>query len=291
MKLSIHVFCLSGFAALSSCTNVNIPIGLSAVGNPQETLPARYPLSSWQCGRKPYVTFHPGQTLVSSDTINAPTFDPKSQLFTGPSSPSSTGKYVFLMVDPNTNTTDPTYPALHTLYANVTASNGDLSWTVLAPYINPEPTAGAPHNYTMLLFEQPSAQFMVPSKFSSFLPLNLSNLYAREGFPVLDFIHDTGLGEPVAANWFQESATGTSTSSSAVPSVSICSVIPTSSPSGTGVVRNPTATATGIFSSGAITSTATSISPPVAGDAVVSSANTGNVLIGLGAVFGAFGLL
>src|SRR4051812_7755858 len=112
------------------------------------------------------------------DTTNAPTFDATSQVFTSSSSSDSTDRYVFLMVDPSTNTTDPYYPALHTLYANVTASNGDLSWTVLAPYINPEPTAGAPHNYTMLLFEQPSDDFVVPSEFSSFLPLNLSNLYA-----------------------------------------------------------------------------------------------------------------
>ncbi|RAO73202.1 uncharacterized protein BHQ10_009214 [Talaromyces amestolkiae] len=62
------------------------------------------------------------------------------------------------MVDPSTNATDPTYPALHTIYANVTADGAD-KWAVLAPYINPEPTPGPAHNYSFLLFEQPQAQF------------------------------------------------------------------------------------------------------------------------------------
>lgn len=192
------------------------------------------------------------------------------------------------MVDPSTNATDPTYPALHTLYANVTVLNNNLNWTVLAPYLNPEPNTVAPHDYTLLLFKQPKAQLVIPSEYSSFLPLNTSNLFTRVAFPLLNFIQDTGLGQPVAGNYFLEGLTITNTtSSSAVPY-----------PTSTGIVRNSTATATatgtgvptgtGSFTTTArSTSTATSTSPPVTGQAFVSGANLGSVFLGLGAVVGA----
>lgn len=216
-------------------------------------------------------------------------------------SQNGTGKYVFIMVDPSTNATDPTYPALHTLYVNVTA-DGAEDWTVLAPYINPEPTPGPAHNYSFLLFEQPQAQFQVPSKYASFLPLNLSNLYARVDFPLLDFINDTGLGKPVAGNWFRESVVTTnSTSSSAIPnrSVSVCSVTSTPSASATGIVKNSTAIATGTVSipwkypttstsTGIGTSTATS--PAYTGQAYTSNPRIRDVVLALVVVAGAFGL-
>lgn len=216
-------------------------------------------------------------------------------------SQSGTGKYVFIMVDPSTNATDPTYPALHTLYANVTA-DGANKWTVLAPYINPEPTPGPAHNYSFLLFEQPQAQFEVPLEYASFLPLNLSNLYNRVGFPLLEFINDAGIGKPVAGNWFQEGAVAiNSTSSSAIPSrsVSVCSVTPTPSSSATGIVKTSTATATGTISIPLVYST-TSTSTGTGTSTASSSAYTGqasandprirDVVIGLGVIIGAFGL-
>jgi hypothetical protein len=238
--------------------------------------------------------------MLTADTENAPIPDVASL------SPSQNGpgKYVFIMVDPSTNATDPTYPALHTIYANVT-TDGVEDWTVLAPYINPEPTAGPAHDYSFLLFEQPQAQFQVPSEYTSFLPLNLSNVYNRVGFPFLDFINDTGLGKPVAGNWFRENAVTTnSTSSSAISSrsVSVCSVTSTSSASATGIVKNSTGTsvaATGTVSipwkypttstlSGTGTSTATS--PAYTGQASFSSPRFRDVVLGLGIVAGAFGL-
>lgn len=205
------------------------------------------------------------------------------------------------MVDPSTNATDPIYPALHTIYANVTADGAD-KWAVLAPYINPEPTPGPAHNYSFFLFEQPQAQFEVPLEYASFLPLNLSNLYNRVAFPFLDFINDTGLGKPIAGNWFQEGAiTTNSTSSSAIPSrsVSVCSVTPTPSSSATGIVKNFTATATGTLSipkgySTTSTSTGTGTStatiPAYTGQASTSNPRMRDVVIGLGVIAGAFGL-
>lgn len=235
--------------------------------------------------------------ILATETENAPLPDVASL------SPSQngTGKYVFVMVDPSTNATDPTYPALHTIYADVPADGAD-DWTVLAPYINPEPTHGPAHNYSFLLFKQPQAQFQVPSKHASSLPLNLSNLYARLGFPFLDFINDTGLGKPVAGNWFRESAfTTNSTSSSAIPSrsVSICSVTSTSSTSVTGIVKNYTAIETGTVSipwkhpttpTSTGTGTSTATSPAYTGQAPVNNPRIRDVFLGLGVVAGAFGL-
>lgn len=234
--------------------------------------------------------------VLATETEHAPVPDVALSL-----SQNGTGKYVFIMVDPSTNTTDPTYPALHTLYVNVTA-DGAEKWTVLAPYINPEPTPGPAHNYSFLLFEQPQAQFEVPLEYASFLPLNLSNLYTRVGFPFLDFINDTGLGKPVAGNWFRERAVTTnSTSSSAIPSrsVSVCSITSTPSASATGIVRNSTATATGTVSipwkySTASTSTGTGTStatlPAYTGQASASNPRMRDIVLGVGVVAGVFGL-
>ncbi|KAK9364365.1 hypothetical protein V1509DRAFT_613530, partial [Lipomyces kononenkoae] len=264
---------LSSLAALASCSKGNIPSELSVIGSPHLTLDAEFP----QAG-KSYVTFQPGQTLTSRETTNAPTFNAHSQPFTNASSLSS--KYVFIMVDPSVNPTDPTYPALHTLYANVTSSNGNVNWNVVAPFINPLPDTVAPHDYTLLLFNQPKAQLVIPSKYSPYMPLNFSDPYPREAFPLLDFIHDTQLGEPVAGNWFREGLPSTNTSSSNAVSY----------PSGTDVVGNSTATdtatatATGITTTGQNTSTPTGTSPPVSGQAVIIDTSLRNVLLGISTV-------
>ncbi|QGA22269.1 hypothetical protein EYB26_009985 [Talaromyces marneffei] len=295
---SAFILGLSALSAAKNCSYGNLPEELTAVGNPKKTLHVKYALSSWGCAKKSYLAVKPGQRLYSSDTENAPVPDVPSLT----PSQNGTGKYVFIMVDPSTNATDPTYPALHTLYVNVTA-DGAEGWTILAPYINPEPTSGPAHNYSLLLFEQPQAHFEVPSEYASFLPLNLSNLYTRVGFPFLDFINDTGLGKPVAGNWFRESAvTINSTSSSAMPSrsVSLRSVTSTPSASATSIIRNSTATSmltTGTVSipwkypttsTSAGTGTTTATNPAYTGQAFVSSPGIRDVVLGLGIVAGAF---
>ncbi|PCG92662.1 Phosphatidylethanolamine-binding protein PEBP [Penicillium occitanis (nom. inval.)] len=295
---SAFILGLSVLCTAKSCPYGDLPAELAAIGNPKQTLDVKYPLSSsWECGKKSYLSVKPGQRLYSSESENAPLPDVASISPTR----NGTGKYVFIMVDPSTNARDPTYPALHTIYANVTADGAD-DWTVLAPYINPEPTPGPAHNYSFLLFEQPQAQFQVPLEYASFLPLNLSNIYARLGFPFLDFVNNTGLGKPVAGNWFRESAVTTnSTSSSAIPSrsVSICSVTSTSSASVTGIVKNSTAIATGTVSTpweylttptSTGTGTSTATSPAYTGHAPVNNARIREVFLGLGVVAGAFGL-
>ncbi|KAJ5536731.1 PEBP-like protein [Penicillium frequentans] len=122
-------------------------------------------------------------------------------------------KYVFMMVDPDTNTTDPTSVALHTIVTNLTLANSS-SGNILAEYVAPEPSGTAPHNYTFLLFKQPS-NFTVASIYDPYFPLNLSDVWNRVNFPLPQFLNSTGLDQPVAANWFQEKSESNSTTTSA----------------------------------------------------------------------------
>lgn len=116
------------------------------------------------------------------------------------------------MVDPDTNTTDPASVALHTIVTNLTLANSS-SGDILAKYVAPEPSGTAPHNYTLLLFKQPS-NFTVASIYDPYFPLNLSDVWNRVNFPLPQFLNSTGLGKPVAANWFQEKSESTSATTS-----------------------------------------------------------------------------
>lgn len=53
---------LSALSAAKSCPYGNLP-ELAAIGNPKQTLDVKYPLSSWECGEKSYLTVKPGQRL------------------------------------------------------------------------------------------------------------------------------------------------------------------------------------------------------------------------------------
>lgn len=145
--------------------------------------------------------------------------------------------YLLLMIDPDYNKTVPTSVVLHTIVGNLTASphpfNASNQTTkpgvnspafntsfvplhtsspALAPYIHPLPQPGQPtHNYTLLLFRQPF-DFSVPAAFQSFLPLNLSNVYTRTNFPLLDFVRESGLRQPIASSWFRLILDGNATS-------------------------------------------------------------------------------
>ena len=168
------------------------------------------------------------------------------------------GTFIFIMVDPDYNTTVPTNTVLHTIVGNLTsastASGSPAAYALttpsapLASYIGPQPPkTGPPHHYTGLLFLQPP-NFAVPSKYASFLPLNPANPLTRTNFPILDFVLDTGLSNLNAATFWEVSGIATTAtaaktqmpaenaSSSAVASNSptaTSSVIPNASPSAT----------------------------------------------------------
>jgi phosphatidylethanolamine-binding protein (PEBP) family uncharacterized protein len=103
-------------------------------------------------------------------------------------------KYVFMMVDPDINITNPTYVGLHTGVADLSLPNESHNST-FAKYIAPMPNGNSPHNYTLLLFKQPES-FSIPSHFDPYFVLNLNNVWNRVNFPLQQFISQTGLGNP-----------------------------------------------------------------------------------------------
>lgn len=142
------------------------------------------------------------------------------------------------MVDPNFNATVPTNTVLHYLLPGLrTGSNctriGNLTFAPLisrsppaAAYIGPQPPSPLPHSYTLLLFAQP-ANFTVPSAFAGFLPLGKGGLN-RVNFPVIDFVKETAIGSPVAANYFKEGSANVTTTSPATRMTASASVVPCS---------------------------------------------------------------
>ncbi|KAL4912110.1 phosphatidylethanolamine-binding protein [Aspergillus aurantiobrunneus] len=80
--------------------------------------------------------------------------------------------------------------------------HGDPQNAPLAPYMGPNPPPGSPdHKYVQLLFKQPEEDFSIPGKYAHFLPQIPTS---RLGFPLEQFVNETGLGEPVAGLYFEE---------------------------------------------------------------------------------------
>ncbi|KAH8705691.1 phosphatidylethanolamine-binding protein [Talaromyces proteolyticus] len=189
-----------GLACSGRANSNTLPPELQVLGAPSQTLDVKFPLSS-----PPYaVNVQPGGTLQASDTVDAPEAD------VGPLSKHGSNLFVFMMVDPDINTTHPTYVGLHTMVANLTpynengaASHSSHPFTTVATYIAPEPPAGEFHDYTLLAFHQPP-HFSIPAKYASYVATTPTSPLNRINFPLQQFIADTNLGPVVAANWFKE---------------------------------------------------------------------------------------
>lgn len=146
------------------------------------------------------------------------------------------------MVDldvPGANATAPRQTLLHWFAPNVTSTTDTKNTTSTfkistggAPYLQPSPPIGdIPHRYVVLLFAQPK-NFSVAA-FGGINPP--ANTTARIGFNVTNFIRLTGLGAPLAANYFtvqnttvnanatttSTAAAGASTSAKATTSVQV----------------------------------------------------------------------
>lgn len=63
---SAFILGLSALCTAKSCPYGNLPAELAATGNPQQTLDIKYPLPSWERGKKSYLTVKPGQHLYPS---------------------------------------------------------------------------------------------------------------------------------------------------------------------------------------------------------------------------------
>lgn len=125
-------------------------------------------------------------------------------------------KYVFLYVDPSIYGTNGSQVGLHAIVANATllTSPWDLPFEgkianltyeakdVLAPYLAPTPIEGfSVHHYTQLLFAQPD-DWTFPAEYDDILSRNPSNLSNRLALDLAKFVNVAGLGQPVAATYF-----------------------------------------------------------------------------------------
>ena len=136
----------------------------------------------------------------------------------------TTQTYLIMMLDPEAELTKPlsnqTVPGsnlLHWIFGNLTYDPSlELLATVdpdnvyndpisaLAGCIGPGPAPGITkpvHDYTMLLFDQPD-NFTYPANYTEFW--NTTGSTARSGFPYEEFIEQSGLGQPIASNWWTE---------------------------------------------------------------------------------------
>ena len=83
----------------------------------------------------------------------------------------------------------------------------------IAPYYPPGPPAGQTHTYALFLYAEPS-NFAVPADYVPIFKNLTASVENRVGFNLTEFVAQTGLGDPLAADWFLVSNTTTSASSS-----------------------------------------------------------------------------
>ncbi|RAK83475.1 PEBP-like protein [Aspergillus costaricaensis CBS 115574] len=196
------VSAIAAFAAVTTAATADtVPPELASIGEPSTVLNVTFAVGSTA------VSFTPGKFLNASDTKNAP--EPHLHDM----GLSSSGPYLLLMVDPDWNKTTPPSVIVHTVVANLTTTiNSTSNENVLASYIAPAPKSGT-HNYTLLLFDQPS-NFSIPSRYESFMLTDDDTPLNRLNLPLVSFLNQTGLGSPVAANYFRVTAASNDTSNS-----------------------------------------------------------------------------
>ncbi|RFU25498.1 hypothetical protein B7463_g10828, partial [Scytalidium lignicola] len=162
-------------------------------------------------------TVTPGIVLPQQDLANAP-------VFYLPSGALTNGTYTMIMIDQDVLQNNARTTFLHWFQPNLVASPGgplvvqpnaaNASTAPGAPYITPSPPAGSGfHNYNFVLFAQ-TQNFTVPALYASIDPPVDGS--ARIGFNITDFVAQSGLGSPVAANYMRViNATGTALTSTA----------------------------------------------------------------------------
>ncbi|KIW18414.1 hypothetical protein PV08_02702 [Exophiala spinifera] len=173
-----------------------------------------------------------GITIPGDDVAVAPSL--------GLAGPSTT--YVAIMMDfsveatPESNTT-----LLHWILAGLSSPDGTTTLTshqgVIAAYFPPGPPAGQTHTYGVFLYNEPR-NFAVPADYVPFFNNLTASVYNRVGFNLTKFVAETGLGAPVAADWFlvttpnttaTSSVATTSASNTAMSATATTSVIATNS--------------------------------------------------------------
>lgn len=187
------------------------------------------------------------------------------------------------MVDQDVEATQgqPRVELLHYFQPNLFGSSEVLSFdaqaenatsAVGATYIPPTPPAGdGPHRYTILLYLQPEG-FSVPSQFASIDPP--ADVSARIGFDMAGFAKASGLGEPVAAVWFQVENKGTGSNGSSSSGTASASASATAT--GSGSASTDTAGSTATQTQGSSSATGSSSASGSSTSSAGAASSTGN---------------
>lgn len=219
-------------------------------------------------------------------------------ILTAPRKTSSAFLYIVFMIDsnvvrdhrqttllqwfqPNLLVTD------HILNANI--NNKHATKAVGASYLEPSPPYGSgPHEYTLLLFEQPQ-DFSVPAQYDRINPP--ADVDARVGFNITEFIAATKLGTPVAANYFRAlngSAAQTKSVSSSIAAVTRAMTSEASPTSDTKSASAITVSFSGKTITPTVTTSATGASQSSTNGAVDVKSSSRELFVGLGmAIVGA----
>jgi phosphatidylethanolamine-binding protein len=135
----------------------------------------------------------------------------------------------------------PNTTLIHWILAGLSSPNDTITLSSrlgpIAPYFPPGPPPGQTHMYGVFLYSEP-ARFEVPADFIPFFNNLTASVFNRVGFNLTHFAGETGLGAPVAADWFLVSTPSTPSSSATLgpasmvsPSASSSSVARLASPS------------------------------------------------------------
>jgi phosphatidylethanolamine-binding protein len=113
----------------------------------------------------------------------------------------------------------PNTTLLHWILAGLSSPNNTTTLTShqgeIASYFPPGPPPGQTHTYGVFLYPEP-AKFAIPADYVPFFANLSASPLNRIGFNLTHFVEETGLGEPVAADWFLVSTPNVTMSSSAV---------------------------------------------------------------------------
>jgi phosphatidylethanolamine-binding protein len=125
-----------------------------------------------------------------------------------------------LSVEPNNIPTETNTTLIHWIlpglsFPNATTTVLTSQSAAIALYFPPGPPAGQTHTYALFLYDEPP-NFTIPADYVPIFKNLTASVYNRVGFNLTEFVDQTGLGNPLAADWFLVS----NTTASAVGSTS-----------------------------------------------------------------------
>lgn len=112
--------------------------------------------------------------------------------------------------------TAPNTTLIHWILTGLSSPNDTTTLTShqgeIATYFPPGPPPGQSHTYGVFLYAEPR-DLAIPADYVPFFANLTASPYNRIGFNLTHFVAETGLGKPVAADWFLVSTPNTPSSS------------------------------------------------------------------------------